>query len=246
MTVKAAKPKNHQIQSPEKKPPETTAVVVTAPSRPLTSDNALDRHLAEWSSGGLRLIAFNGSTGIHRTLDDKVEVADGTQFVALLNQTRKGYIKFNSGAPPSICMVGIEEEAELPERDTLGDNDKTKWPLDMNGQQTDPWKPQIAFPMSRYDAGAALFLYVARGPVAMNSVSGLLGEFRYHPKRLAGLLPVIKVKNGTYWSKKHNCNRPKPVYEIALWVTKTGEVPPSAEVTKAIEQALPFNDEIGI
>jgi hypothetical protein len=83
MTAKTAKLKNHQIQAPEKNPPATTAVVVAAPSRPLTRDNALDRHLAEWGSGGLRLISFNGSTGIHRTLDDKVEVPDGTQFIAL-------------------------------------------------------------------------------------------------------------------------------------------------------------------
>jgi hypothetical protein len=241
-TVKTDKPANHQ-KSPEK--PEVKQVTA-APPVP-TSGNALDRHLAEWGGSGLRLIAFNGSTGIHRTLDDNTEVPDGTQFIAMLHATRKGFIKFNGpGVPPDVRMVGIEENVATPTRESLGDNDPTKWPLDMNGQRTDPWKEQIVFPVARHDAGAALFLYVARGIVAMNSVRSLLSEWRFHPKRQAGLIPVIALRNSTYFSKRLNSRRPKPAYEIVLWVTKAGEVPSSSEVTKAIAQALPFNDEIDI
>jgi hypothetical protein len=68
------------------------------PQLPVTSDDALDRHLSEWGGRGGRLIAFNGATGIHRTLDDDVEVPSGSEFVAFLHDTQKGFIRFNSGA----------------------------------------------------------------------------------------------------------------------------------------------------
>jgi hypothetical protein len=242
-TVKPVKSVNHQTtKSPEK--PEPKQLVTLAP-KPVPASE--DRHLAEWGSGGLRLLSFNGSTGIHRTIDDGAEVPDGTQFIALLHATRKGFIRFNGpGVPPDIRMVGIDEAVATPTRESLGDTDPSKWPVGRSGTKEDPWKEQIVFPVARYDAGAALFLYVARGIVAVNSARSLLSEWRYHPKRQAGLIPVIAIKNSTYFSKKLNSRRPKPAYEIVLWVTKAGEVPSSSEVTKAIEQALAFNDEIDI
>jgi hypothetical protein len=49
-------------------------LTVAATPVPATSEEALERHLAEWGGSPGRLFAFNGNTGIHRTLDDDVEV----------------------------------------------------------------------------------------------------------------------------------------------------------------------------
>jgi hypothetical protein len=194
----------------------------------IASDEALDRHLSEWGGSGGRLIAFNGSSGIHRTLDDGVEVPSGTEFVAFLHETEKGYIKFNEGAPPDVRMVSISEDAEVPRREELGDLDQDEWPRGLDGNRQDPWKPQIAIPLARRDAGGELFVYVARGSVALNSVADLLGRWRRHPKRQAGLIPVIRLENGTYPSKKFGGFKPKPLLLIIDWVTKDGSPPPPA------------------
>jgi hypothetical protein len=225
-------------------------LTVATPPVPATREEALDRHLADWGGSGGRLIAFNGSTGIHRTLDDEVEVPDGTEFIALLHETQKGFIKFNVDGPPDLRMVRIDQIVEDIRRIDLGDNDKTKWPLDPNGvERTDPWIEQFAFPVECNDAGGELFIYVARGVVAMNSVRSLLGRWRYHPKRKAGLIPVIKVKNGTYYSKRFKANRPKPEFLFVTWVTKTGAPPPPSapSAIKQIEKPLSedLNDSIG-
>src|SRR6516165_6554035 len=86
----------------------TTAAAPQLPQLPTTSEEALDRHLAEWAGAGGRLFAFNGNTGIHRTLDDDVEVPHGTTSIALLQETQKGFIKFNEDRLPDIRMVRID------------------------------------------------------------------------------------------------------------------------------------------
>ena len=216
-----SKPVKQQLEN------SSNLTTVSAPQLPTTSNEAIDRHLAEWGGSGGRVFAFNGSTGIFRTVDDGVEVPVGTRFVAFLHETRKGYIKFNGqGVPPDVRMVRIDENAKVPERDELGDNDQSQWPIGLSGEPKDPWKPQFAIPMPRHDSGGELYVYVARGIVAMNSAGDLLGRWRYHPKRKVGLVPVIHIESGTYPSKRYGGRKPKPLLVIDGWVTKTGEPPP--------------------
>jgi hypothetical protein len=220
------------------------ATTVTSAQPVATSDEALDRHLAEWGGGGGRLFGFNGSTGIHRTYDDGVEVPAGTKFVAHLHETQRGFINFSHDGPPDVRMVRIGENAETPERDALGDHDQNLWPIGLSGGKEDPWKEQFAIPMQRHDAGGELFIYVARGSVAMNSVKNLLGSWRWHPNRQNGLIPVIEIKNGTYPSKRFGGLKPKPVLAIVDWVTRTGApptpLPPPKPLRVEMNDSIPF------
>jgi hypothetical protein len=238
MTVANQNASNKPVHSSPSNKQQLTGIATPAvPSA--TSDEALDRHLAEWGGSGGRLLAFNGSTGIHRTLDDNVEVPSGTKFVAFLHETQRSFIKFNEGGPPDVRMVRICDDAEVPKREALGDRDQGAWLVGLDGNKQDPWKEQFAIPMARHDSGGELFVYVARGPVAMNSVSDLLGRWRHHPKRQAGLIPVVRIENGTYRSKRFGGLKPKPVLKIDDWVTRTGEPPPPP-----VPVRVEMNDEI--
>jgi hypothetical protein len=235
---KAVKQQTNQTEKPRQDLAAKTSELLTT-----TSEVAIDRHLAEWGGNGGRLFAFNGSTGIYRALDDNVEVPVGTKFVALLHETRKGFIKFNGdGMPPDVRMVRIDENADTPTRDELGDRDESKWPVGLDGQKIDPWKQQIAIPMARHDAGSELYVYVARGIVAMNSAGDLLGRWRYHPKRAKGLIPVISIECGTYPSR-YGGQKPKPMLVINEWVTRSGEQP-SAQAIAGPSLREELNDKI--
>jgi hypothetical protein len=216
---------------------------VNTPQLPATTrdDAALNRHLAEWCGPGGRLLSFNGSTGIHRTLDDGVEMPAGAEFVGYLHEMQGGWIKFNPRAAPDVRMVRISDDAEVPPRDTLGDLDDTKWPLGLSGEPEDPWKEQFVIPLRRHDAGGELFFYIARGTVAMNSVRALLRSWRWHPNRQAGLDPVIRIENGTYPSKRFGGRKPKPILTIINWVTETGAPPPPPPpIGVAMRDEIPF------
>jgi hypothetical protein len=201
---------------------------VPAPAAPVPiSAEARERHLADWGGTAGRLIAFNGSSGIHRTLDDDVEVPAGRKFIAVLDQCQRGYVKFNEGAPPTLAMVRLGEDTDIPAREELGDNDPAEWPINqLSGQPDDPWKLQIIFPLIGCDDDSGIFGYVARGPVALNAAGDLLGRFRYSHKRHRGLVPVIELGSGTYQSKKFG-PRPKPILKIVDWVNPDGSPAPS-------------------
>jgi hypothetical protein len=196
----------------------------------MTSAVAIEKHLDAWSSGPLigRLIGFNGQDGIYRILDDDTEIPAGTEFVALLDQTYKGWIKFNGdGEKPDTRMVGISEDRDVPTREKLGDLDQSQWPLNKrSNRREDPWKEQFVVPLLSRDAGREPFALVMRGVTAMNAVQSLLARYRYHPKAKQGLYPVIRLDSGTYLNKRFNGRLPKPVLSIVDWVTKDGAPPP--------------------
>jgi hypothetical protein len=49
-------------------------------------------------------------------------------------------------------MIGIGEKADLPDREALGDNDPSTWPVSsLTGQREDPWKEQMTFPIVSQD-----------------------------------------------------------------------------------------------
>jgi len=222
-----------------------TVAAPLVPVVPATSEAALEQNLAAWGGGGGRLFGFNGSTGIHRTLLDNVEVPAGTEMIAHLHETQKGFIKFNPDGPPDVRMARIDQVGGAPTRDELGDHDEAQWPLGFSNEPEDPWKPQFAVPMEWNDEGRELYVLVARGQVAMNSVEFLLGRWRRHPKRLQGMIPIIRIVNSSYWSKKYQRNQPKPEYPFVTWVTLTGAPPPPpVPLSVEMNDAIPdFSDE---
>lgn len=221
----------------------TTALVSSTSLTPATSSEALERNLNAWAGPAGRMVGFNGQTGAHRTLDDKVEIELPARFTGYLGATQRGFIMFNPGTAPTVCMTGIAEETQPVTRELLGNLDQSGWPIsDFTGQPDDPFKFQYVFPIVSHNVGDELFLYVARGVVATLEVERLLGKWKWHPKRRLGLLPVIEINNGTYWSKRFQSDRPKPILNIVDWVSAGGE----ALNAKAIAAAkhAEFNDDL--
>jgi len=235
----------------QRQPQQQQQLVPMSPAPPPApvSAEALERHLADWGGSAGRLLAFNGSTGVHRVLGDDVEIPAGSKFIAGLDQTQRGYIKFNDGAPPTLAMVRISEDAEVPERSSLGDTDASQWPIsELSGQPADPWQEQLVFPLISYGTGGEVFGYVARGVVGLNAAKDLLGRFRWHPKRHQGLLPIVEIGSGTYQSRKFG-PRPKPVLKIVDWVNPDGSpapsaAPPPGKLPQKGSSAAAFNDEL--
>jgi hypothetical protein len=230
-------------QQPQLPVPAAAAV----PPAPVSAE-AVERHLAAWGGGTPRRIAFNGSSGIFRTLDDDVEVPSGTQFIGGLSYTRRGFVKFNGdGEPPTLVMVSLGEDADLPRRETLGDNDPQQWPIStLTGQAADPWQEQICIPLISRGADGEVYECIARGVVALRSAGSLLDRYKWAPQRHAGLLPLVELVSSTYKSPMFGV-RPKPLFKIAGWVKPDGSspTPPAGRLPpKGGDGSAGFNDEL--
>jgi hypothetical protein len=215
--------------------PANLPAVVAQGSVTVPSPEALARNLAALGSMPLTSIQFDGNEGVYKTPDGLIP--NGSIFVAVIPQTRIGFIRFNGpGAPPDIKMRCIAEEGDLLTRDDLpAGYEEVSGP---DGQPRSAWQEQIVVQLLDTGEAQDMFSLVARNIVSLVAVRNLLGRFRFQPKAKDGALPIIQLNIGTYLNKKFNTKKPKPVLQLCGWTGADGQSsPPAAE-------KVPFNDKI--
>jgi hypothetical protein len=232
---------NAEPSAPLPSPPKE-AIQLPARAAPA---QALEHNLARLTSTTALaiLIGFNGQTGVYRILSDDTEIPLDSEYQGHLEYTRHEMIKFNGeGNPPSIVGYCISEDGILPERDTLGDLDKSQWPFGLDGtNRVDPWRERYLFPMKGRDAGGELYGLVMMGPVALNAATKLLPSWRYHPNRKLGYAPIICLGRGTWIDKKHGgAKRPKPYPHIVDWVNADGSPITAQQKHGEFRDVVPF------
>ena len=107
-----------------------------------------------------RLIKFT-KDGVFATTDDGVPISDDVDFVALVDQTLIGYIRFrDEGEPPDRVMGLLYDGFVMPPRETLGNTDIAKWEIGLDGKPSDPWQHHVYLVLQRGDT-TELFTYAA-------------------------------------------------------------------------------------
>jgi hypothetical protein len=122
------------------------------------------------------------------------KVPEGTEFVAYVQEVRKGWSKFEgkklveekTGKP----VLGFV----LPEREELGDLDQTKWPKNDAGQPTDPWVKQAFLPLENTATGQ-LVIFVSSSHGGMSAIATLCGSAARNIHRGN---PRIRLRVGSY------------------------------------------------
>jgi len=228
---------------PAPKPTETLPAP-TNPAAPTTpvDPEAFRQKLEQWSSMPLINFSFNGNDGNYPSTDGEIPI--GSEFVALIPQASQGYIRFNGqGEQPTIVMSCISDSTPEITRDELGETNMEEWEPGLDGHPRDPWQLQIYLPLIGRGNGGDLHNFVARNAVSLIAVRQLFGRYRYHPKGRAGLYPVIKLGVVSYFNKRFNVEKPKPVLGIVDWVMPDGTPPTSNSPPKAsdeLDDSIPF------
>jgi hypothetical protein len=142
-----------------------------------------------------RLLKF-GKSGTFVTADTDEKIDAEQPFVALCDQVLIGYQKFQDDAPP-IRHMGLlygSPPFTMPIRETLGDNDPSKWPLGLDGQPADVWQHTIFLPLQKGDASAEMFTFSTSSRTGRRSVGALLRHYdrlmRTHPD----MYPCVKLR----------------------------------------------------
>lgn len=226
---------------------ERRALVATAKptlpaEMPPDTRTAVQQYLDEVAPASIvgRMIKF-GKEGTFTTPDDGETIADTADFVALADQTLVGWLKFNGqGEPPDRRMGLLYDGFAMPKRETLGDDDATKWELGLDGRPQDPWQHHVYLVLQRGDT-AELFTYVTSSVTGRRAIGNLLRHYDRLSKTHADAYPVIRLKTGGF---NHRDERvgwvSTPVLAVVGRAPKDSAAKPDSSPAADVSDAIPF------
>jgi hypothetical protein len=185
-----------------------------------------------------RMIKFS-KEGKFVTSDDDEPISENVDFIVLADQTLIGWIKFNGeGQPPDRKMGLLFDGFVMPDRDTLGNEDITKWELGLDGRPQDPWQHHQYLVLQRGDTGE-LFTYVTSSVTGRRAIGNLLRHYTRLQKTHPDMLPVVKLKVGGF---NHRDDRVGWVNTPVLAVV--GRAPKDAAAVPDTSLSADLNDDL--
>jgi hypothetical protein len=185
-----------------------------------------------------RLIKFS-KDGVFVTADDKEAINEDDDFVALVDETQIGWIKFNGEKEPPTRIMGLLFDGfVMPGRDSLGDTDPTQWEEGLSGKPADPWLHQMNLVLQHAET-RELFTFSTTSITGRRAIGNLLRHYNRMQRTNPGEIPVIKLKAGGY---NHRDERigwvSTPVFAVV------GRVPRDSAATPDTSVEADLNDEI--
>jgi hypothetical protein len=184
------------------------------------TNKAVAKQEQQYENPWLRVAAESGSDtgpllkfvkGDWKIGDDVIK--DGVEYVAHIDQLITGWVKFEGGKVADRVIGKVADNFQPPAREELGDNDKTEWETDDDGDPRDPWTEQRYLPLISVETGE-LVTYVTGSKGGMGMIGDLCGVYGRQPRN--GLLPIIALKTRSYKHKKHGPIK-TPDYIIVGW-----------------------------
>ena len=148
-------------------------------------------------------------------------VPEGTQYAALVFDSRRGYVYFENGKPVRFNIGLVREGFKMPTRESLGDTDENYWPTNKRGEPQDPWSKQYSMPMINIETGETV-CFVTGSMGGEQAVRELTS--RYRPKARTSEVPLVSLQVDSYihdtYGKVYN-----PIFKFEGWYD-TGIIPP--------------------
>jgi hypothetical protein len=216
-----------------------TSNAVAVPDNRTNVDRYLD-DIAQASIVG-RMVKFN-KDGNFVTTDDDAVIGDDVDFVALCDQTLVGFIKFNGeGEPPDRIMGLLYDGFIMPDRTSLGDLDRAKWEIGLNGQPQDPFQHTIYLVLERRDETHELFTFVTSSVTGRRAVGNLLRHYNRMQKADADAYPIVRLKVGGFNHRDERVGWVKvPVIAVVGRAAKESAAKPDGSIGADLQDEIPF------
>jgi hypothetical protein len=227
-------------QATASKPAPVPALATAREIVPTTSENYRQRYLDEVAPSGIagRLIKFK--EGKYITTDDEKEVPEGAEFILLADDTMIGWIKFNgAGEAPEREMGLLFDGFEMPERETLGDTDPSKWEVGLDNTPADPWQHQQMIVLQNTET-QELFTFSTSSKTGRRAVGNLLRHFTRMAKTHPDQLPVIRLGTGGFEHKDKRVGFVEvPVFVVCGRAPRDSAAKPDTSVAAFIDDKIP-------
>ena len=168
-----------------------------------------------------RLLKF--SKGDFLAGEDNQEIRKGTQFVANMDQLLVGWIKWENMRPVEQEMGRLSEGYQPPKRGELGDNDRSQWETDQNGDERDPWQfsNYLLLKTPGESGEDNLFTFTTSSKGGLGAIGELCKAYSKAMLQRPDQYPVIALMGSSYPHRNKSLGRIKiSVFEIVGWAPK--------------------------
>lgn len=151
---------------------------------------------------------------------DEREVDEGTRLVAVMDEMRIGWVKWENGRPTDQELGRVVDGYRPAVRSSLGDTDQTQWELDNSGQPRDPWQTVI-YVVLKEEGGNQFYTFPASSKGARTAVGLLATEYGKHSRMKPDEFPIVELGASSYQHPNKAYGRIKvPVLKVAGWSPK--------------------------
>jgi hypothetical protein len=206
---------------------------------PVSTDGSIDAFLVSHAGGGGATF-FRFTKGAYTTRDGE-EVALKTEFTCPYDAIQVGWIRFRGkGNPPDRHMGPLFGGFVEPPRESLGDQDQTKWELGIDGKPADPWVMQMLVPLVESKTGK-LFIFNTTTATGRNAAGKLVFACKTLRRKDPGLYPIIRLDLGGYEHRDSRIGWVKtPAFPIVGQVPKDGTIVPDTTIAGDLDDEIPF------
>jgi hypothetical protein len=223
----------------------TVPTTITGGGVPALPDNSVQRYIDEISPATVagRLCKLS-KDGAYKYTDTGEDVDVTAEYIALVPETFAGWIKFSAdGEPPQRHMGLIYDGFVIPSRSSLGDMDKSLWPLGLDGAPEDPWRHMINVVLQ--SVATRELMTFSTASISGRNACGVLLRHYDRLRRRKGPdcdLPVVVLKVGHFIPRKNPRIGPVPFPQFAI----RGHVPADSAIKPDTSIEADLNDEIPI
>jgi hypothetical protein len=132
---------------------------------------------------------------------DKEEMPLGSEFKVHTREWVQVWINFE--ARPIVSKIyRVARGQKAPDRETLGDLDRSKWAMGFNNQPKDPWVRQYLVPFESLETGE-IVAFRASSFGGRRAVAELVSLCAFKSKRGEPSLPTVKLEKSSFQSKNY-------------------------------------------
>jgi hypothetical protein len=160
---------------------------------------------------------------------DKRVVAIGTQLVANMDSLEIGFIKWQNNRPADRRMGRCADGYKPAKRAELGDNDKTLWETDDDGNPRDPWQFTNRLILADPEDGQ-LYTFATSSTGGLSAIGTLCSTYGQDMRQHPDEWPIVELGVGSYAHNNKSYGRIKfPIFEPVGWTPKdSNEVWPAS------------------
>lgn len=166
------------------------------------------------------LLRFN-KFGEWRAGQDNVLVPMGTRVIVHMGDVLIGWQRWQDNKPVEQIMGFLRDNFQVPDRDTLSHTDTSKWEIDADGNERDPWQQTCMLIFKGADDDE-LYTFSTSAKGAIRAVGDLCRAYAAAVKMRPGHFPIVELSWGTFTSAKHPewGEMRKPAFKIVDWINR--------------------------